>query len=87
MARDTSISAYENLIHSGKRVPQWMKIFHAVNRSKYGLTRSEIEGNTGLKLASVCGRVNELIEEHLLFDNTKRKCRATGENAHVVRIV
>ena len=48
MARDTSISAYENLKQSGKRIPQWMKIFHAVNRSKYGLTRSEIECNTGL---------------------------------------
>ena len=84
MIRDTSLAAYQRMIASGKRPPQWMIVFQAVNRSANGLTRSEIEGNTGLKLAAVCGRVNELIKEGILSDTGTRKCRATKERAHVV---
>lgn len=87
MVRDSSWYAYDKLFKQGKRIPQWMKVILAVRMSKNGLTRAEIQSNTGLRLSSVCGRVNELIKERVLCDHETRKCRETGEKVHVVKMI
>lgn len=49
-------------------------------------TRSEIAEATGMRLSSVCGRVNELIDLGYLEDAPRRVCWVTGKSAHAVRI-
>ena len=49
-------------------------------------TRSEMAERMHMRLSSVCGRVNELIEMNYLEDGERRKCSVTGRSAHVVRI-
>ena len=55
-------------------------------------SRSELEKMTGIKLSSVCGRVNELLDpikchgRVWLDELPLRKCRITGKSVHPVRI-
>ena len=85
MVRDTSIDAYHKLKQDGKRIPQWMCVIHTLRRGE-GLTRGEIAQLSGMRLSSVCGRVNELIQENVLADGARRKCQITDESAHVVKL-
>ena len=84
-ARDTSIEAYQDLILAGKRPKQWMTIFHAV-RLNGQVTRDQLAYLTNLRLASVCGRVKELIDEGLLVDDEIVLSSTTGAKVHAVKI-
>ena len=84
MVRDTSLEAYHKLKQDGKRIPQWMCVIHTLRRGS-GLTRGEIAQLSGMRLSSVCGRVNELIQENILIDGARRKCQITEESAHIVK--
>jgi len=83
--RSISIEAYQRHIESGKQETQWVRIYtylsHVLPR-----TRSEISEETKIRMSSVCGRVNELMQAGLLAENERRKCRITGELAHPVRV-
>jgi hypothetical protein len=83
--RSISIEAYERHIESGKRDLHWVKVYAYLGGS-YPLTRSEISQFTGLRLSSVCGRVNELIGAKMLIEGERRNCSITGEPAHTVTL-
>ncbi len=81
--RSISIEAYKRHIGSGKQATQWMKIF-AFMEGRRPLTRSEISEYIGIRMSSVCGRVNELVGARLLMEYGRRKCEITGESAHTL---
>lgn len=85
MVRTISIDAYHEHLKSGKALKQWQKIYAAMKLYK-PLTRSELSDATGIRLSSVCGRVNELIEAGLVVEHERRKCTVTGRAAHPVGI-
>ena len=83
--RAISIEAYAKHIESGKQATQWMKIY-AFLGSQLPCTRSEISRFTGIRMSSVCGRVNELIKGGLIQEHGRRQCDVTSEPAHPVGI-
>ena len=83
MVRGISIEAYYKHRESGKAMSQWAAIYDYLVL-RLPLTRSEISARTGIRLSSVCGRVNELIKAGLLEESPRRDCRITNEPAHPV---
>ena len=83
--RSISIAAYEKHIESGKQATQWMKIYTFLG-SQLPLTRSEISEFTGMRMSSVCGRVNELIKAGMVIELDRRNCAITTEPAHPITL-
>lgn len=82
----TSIDNYREHRDSGKLGEQQRKIMIFFHLKGGEHTRSEIAQQTGMRLSSVCGRVNELVELGYLEDTERRSCRVTGKSAHPVRV-
>jgi hypothetical protein len=49
-------------------------------------TRNEIAAATGIRLSSVCGRCNSLVERQALSEGPRRRCAITGSTAHPLRL-
>ena len=64
----TSKKAYAEITEDGTKETQAQKIYNAIKRLSR-TTRAELSAVTGLRLASVCGRVNELIAAGKIKEN------------------
>ena len=85
---DTSLIAYDKIISTQKMSRQQIAIIDWVERigNKFsGITRSELSEASGIRLSSVCGRVNELVAIGKLEELPRRPCRVTKSSAHPVR--
>lgn len=91
-AKPISIEAYRKHIDSGKAHAQWVRIYVLLRfyfppgYEQIRRTRSELSDYTGIRLSSVCGRVNELIQAGLLTEYPRRNCQITNEPAHPVGV-
>ena len=63
MVKPTSRSSYYDHVMEGKAKTQRERILECLENSK-PLTRLQISDITGIRLTSVCGRVNALIENN-----------------------
>jgi len=59
----TSSLAYAEHTASGKALTQKERVYRCILRARRPISRMDIHYMTGIRLASVCGRVNELLEE------------------------
>lgn len=89
---ETSKDALRRSITEGTRDTQIGQIFRWLKRhSSYeegrGHTRNEIAESTGIRLASVCGRVDELIDLDLVDELPKRPDRHTAYLANPIAAV
>lgn len=85
--RGISIQAYREHKASGAALKQWHRIYNTVRFFSIGdgITRAELEQKTGIRLSSVCGRVNELMNAKpvgLIREGNQRVCRVTKHLAH-----
>lgn len=84
--RAISIEAYHRHIQSGKALPQWCRILDYIKRHP-NVTRAQLEKALGMRISSVCGRVNELKAATLVRESLNRiTCPVTGEEAHTLRL-
>jgi predicted transcriptional regulator len=85
--RAISIEAYDKHIATGRRESQWMRIYRYISEDDTTpRTRSELSAYIGIRLSSVCGRVNELIKANMIKELGRRKCRVTKEPAHTLTL-
>jgi hypothetical protein len=82
----TSIDNYYRAIREGKFPTQKARIVAAM-QPVHTYSRSELADLTGLRLASVCGRVAELLEDNLIEEAATRRCQVTGKLVSTVRRV
>lgn len=80
----TKVDSLNAVTYSGARSQQQMRILFAVENNP-GLSRSELSEITGLRLSSVCARVNELVCAGLLEDGQVKRCSITKRTVHAVR--
>jgi hypothetical protein len=83
---DTSLDAYRAHRDSGELGAQQRKVmlfFHTFGGQH---TRSELAEKIPMRLSSVCGRVNELVELGYLTEGPRRLCSVTQRNAHPVKL-
>lgn len=81
--RDTSSVAYQDHEASGDLVGQQKEIVDQMKKGR-DYSRSELSEATGIRLASVCGRVHELIRLGRLAEGPIRECKITGRSVHPV---
>lgn len=81
----TSIEAYREHKQTGKVGQQASAILSKMVPDK-DYSRKELARLTGFELASICGRVNELLAIGLLDELPSRKCSVTGKNIHPVKL-
>lgn len=81
----TSISAYHDHRDSGALGKQCRQLLGSM-RWTIEYTRSELAIASGLRLSSVCGRVNELMDAGYLVEGPVRPCRVTGKRVSTVRL-
>lgn len=83
---DTSLDAFREHRDAGKLGAQQKKVMMFFHLNGGERTRSEIARDTGMRLSSVCGRVNELVKLGFLVECPRRRCAVTGINAHPLKI-
>lgn len=49
-------------------------------------TRAELAHCMGYRVASICGRANELVKLQMLTEGPRRRCAITGSSAHPLRL-
>lgn len=83
----TSIDAYYAFI-AGPKLGQQQKaiIAHLAKHAHRDFTRAELADATGIRLSSICGRVNELRERYVIEEAPRRPCGVTRVNAHPIRL-
>tara|TARA_R110000868_G_scaffold218623_1_gene469428 strand:- start:53 stop:346 length:294 start_codon:yes stop_codon:yes gene_type:complete len=81
----TSIEAYIEHKETGKIGKQASTILNKMDPN-CDYSRKELARLTGFELASICGRVNELLAIGLLDELASRKCSITGKNIHPIQL-
>ncbi len=82
---ETSIKAYAEIVTSGKAKTQADKIYALLQKSG-SMTRDEIASVTGFRLASVCGRINELIKADKVEETIEVISEYSGHKVKLVRV-
>lgn len=77
----TSLAAYDSIKASGKQSTQAMRVLEYIGRHPFS-SRNDIAEGTGLRLASVCGRVDELLEDEVIEE---RGIKADPISGHTVK--
>ena len=87
MPSTTSIQNYHEHRNSGRLGTQAQLILDFLARHpNQNWSRAELAEALSLRLSSVCGRVNELIEAKRLTARPERKCGITGKTITPVRV-
>lgn len=84
--RNVSIDAYYAHQASGTMSAQERTIVQFLARATGAPTRAEIAAGAGLRVASVCGRVNALLARQILVETPLRRCAETGRGAHGLQL-
>jgi DNA-binding IclR family transcriptional regulator len=85
MVATTSKLAYREHSDAGKVCAQAREILDFIRKSRSTWSRSELAERLGMRLSSVCGRVNELVYGGHLIHAPTRPCRITGKTVHPVK--
>lgn len=90
--RDTSLQAY-NYIKPTLSISQ-KELYEVLEQYPNGLTRAELSSATSMSILSryypinsVCGRVNEMLEKHVIKEDGTRKCSVTFNTAHILKVI
>lgn len=83
----TSIEAYREHMATGKLGDQAREIVEFLAlRTDRDWSRAELSKAMGLRLSSVCGRVNELLHSGHVDAAPARACTVTGKKINPVRL-
>lgn len=82
----TSIENYRAHRDTGRMARQTQQVFDGIAASRTDCSRGELAEKLGLRLSSVCGRVNELLARGLIEEAGVRPCRVTGKTVRPVRL-
>lgn len=88
MVAITSAMAYQEHAAAGRVGRQAEDILRFISKHKRaaGWSRNELAEKTGIRLSSVCGRVNELLACGALVTGPMRQCLITERTINPVKI-
>jgi len=86
MVATTSRLAYREHEDAGQVGKQASEILAFMLRRRADWSRSELAEELVMRLSSVCGRVNELMEAGKIVHAPMRKCRVTGRKVNPVKL-
>jgi predicted transcriptional regulator len=83
--RQTSLQAHEIIQSDGTASNQRMVILKYIRCFPDGLTRQEISRNLGITINATCGRINELLKLHSLYEDGKRIDRYSRKENYIIK--
>ena len=86
MIKQTSWSAYQDILRGGVAKTQADKVLQTLNYQS-GMTRSELAQATNYGINSVCGRVKELLDSDVIYVSGTRNCKVTGNLVEELKVV
>lgn len=86
MIKQTSWSAYQDILRGGVAKTQAEKVLQTLNYQS-GMTRSELAQATNYGINSVCGRVKELLDSDVIYVSGTRTCKVTGKLVEELKVV
>lgn len=87
MIATTSIENYHTHKESGRLGKQALYLVQFIaEHTDRDWSRAELAEQTGLRLSSVCGRVNELIHSKHVEVQPNRRCQVTGKTVSPLRL-
>lgn len=86
MIKQTSWSAYQDILRGGVAKTQAEKVLQTLNYQS-GMTRSELAQATNYGINSVCGRVKELLDSDVIYVSGTRNCRVSGKLVEELKVV
>lgn len=84
MIATTSREAFKGVKSLGINTRQGRHIMMFLKLRRGQWSRSELSEELGMRLSSVCARVNELMKKGLLESWGTRQCRITGKKVEVL---
>jgi hypothetical protein len=83
--RDVSIESYHVM---GPKLGEQQRriVSYLAKYAHRDFTRAELAEGLGLPVSSVCGRVKELMQAHILVEGQRRPDRRTGIASHPLRL-
>jgi len=83
--KETSLLTYIGITNDGTATTMRGRVFKAI-QSNPGYTRAELAQLTGIKINSLTGRVNELLQVNdAIYEKPMRQCNVTGRLAHPLK--
>lgn len=86
MIKQTSWSAYQDILRGGVAKTQAEKVLQTLNYQS-GMTRSELAQATNYGINSICGRVKELLDSDVIYVSGTRNCRVSGKLVEELKVV
>ena len=87
MIAATSIVNYQQHKTSGKLGKQSSVILQLFKDNPYrDFSRAEVSELLSIRLSSVCGRINELMDQNYLHPEPQRKCKITNKTVSPVKL-
>lgn len=83
--RQTSLLAYEQIHADNTAQTQKQQVLQTVRNYAEGLTRNEIAGLLCIRINAVCGRVNQLLKDGLLYEDGKRIDHYSNKSNYILR--
>ena len=86
MIRQTSIESYNDIILDGTEISQKLQVLYYIRRFT-GVTRNEINRETGITINAVTGRVNKLLEEKAIYEDGFKIDPITKKKNYVLKVL
>ncbi|QHJ79468.1 MAG: hypothetical protein [Caudoviricetes sp.] len=87
MVKQTSWAAYQDIIRGGVAETQAEQVLQTINFLPSGISRAEISQALGMRINSVCGRVNELLAKEVIYVAEVSECSVTGRNVEKLKVI
>lgn len=86
--KQTSWQAYQDILRGGVAKTQAEQVLQTIIYYPHsGVSRAKISADMGLAINSVCGRVNQLLKDEVIYVAGVGACPVTGRNVELLKVV
>ncbi len=82
--RQSSLEAYQEIILDGTITSQKLQVLYFIKRFT-GVTRNEINRETGITINAVCGRVRTLLDEKAIYEDGWKTDEITRKKNYILK--
>lgn len=86
--KPTSWQAYQEILRGGVAKTQAEQVLQTISYfPEAGVSRAQMARAMGLAINSVCGRVNQLLKDEVIYVAGVGACPVTGRNVELLKVV
>lgn len=86
--KQTSWKAYQDILRGGVADTQAQQVLQTISYyPDAGVSRAQVARAMGLAINSVCGRVNQLLKDEVIYVAGVGACPVTGRKVELLKVV